>query len=301
MLDKEVAPKTEDVPPATEAAVPEPAEKTEPEPVEEVHVTELENPEETPLVEESPAPEPVPGSSSEVREIPVDAEPVIATPLVSDIAEHVVEPVVTEGTPAIDSVEDVTPAIVPERQYTLDEPEPPVPEVAEQEDPVLTASEPIIKPAAEEGSTSDPLEPDLPAPGPVLGEAPPAKPEPVSEPQESETLHPLAPLEEELSSEETPPTIPEPVEVVQDAPTSDILQEETKQVESSWTPSYSVSTQGGGLDVAPSADEEVIEPTPAPETPVEESAAEPEPAAVPEISTAVEVCVFNVSLPSWQS
>ena len=254
MLDGKVVSKAEDVPSTTEAAEPEPAE---------FQVTELKTPEETPLVAESPTP---------VKEVPVDAEPVIATPLIFDVPEHAVEPVVTEEAPAVDSIESV------------DKPEPPAPEVAEQEDPVPAVSGPIVGPAAEEGFVPDPLRPDVPAP------------EPVSEPQESETVH-LSVLSEKPSLEETPPTIPEPVEAVQDIPAPDVPQEETKQVEGSWTPSYSVSSQGGGLDTAPPADEEIVEPTPAPEPPVEESATEFESTPAPKIVTSAEVCAFMFHLP----
>ena len=320
MLGEEVSPKAEDVPSTTE---PEPAEQVgvvEPEPVEEVQVIELKNPEET-LVEESPAPGPIPEPSNLLVEVSVEVEPVIATPLTFAVPEHVMEPVVTEEAPAVDPVEDITPSVVTEETPALGGFEVPTPElqeeveraasfivapiegsepsprVTEQEVPVSTVSEPTVEPAAEEGSASDPLELNVPAPELTLGEVPPVESEPVGESQESEPAQPPVSFEAkpsvgEVEPEEVPSVIPDPTEVAQDIPASDIPQEETEQVESSWTPSYSVSSQGGGLDAAPPADEEVVEPTPAPEPPVKESATES--ASVPETANPAEVRASNV-------
>ena len=293
-----------------------------PEPTAEVEVTEPENLE-TLLIEESPAPEPVPEPSNEVKEVPVDVEPVVATPLPTfDVPEHIVEPVVAEEeTPTVDSVEGITPEVVAEETSTVDEPEGPNPklqevveepapvvaapaedseppsEVTEQEVPVPVASEPTVEPAAEEESASDPFEADILAPEPTLSEVPPVESESASGPQEPEVVRPPVQSEEkpstdEVELEEASLVISEPVEVSQDAPTSDVPREETKPVEGPWTPSYSVSSQGGGLDTAQPADEETVESTTAPEPLVEKLAADSIPA--PEIVTPAEVCAFNV-------
>jgi len=251
----------------------------------------------------------------------VEAEPVIATPLTFAVPEHVMEPVVTEEAPAVNPVEDVTPSAVTEETPAVDGLEVPTPElqeevegaasvivastessepsprVTEQEVPVSTVSEPTVEPAAEEGSTSDPLELNVPAPEPALGEVPPVESESVGEPQESEPAQPSVSFEAkpsvgEVEPEEAPPAIPDPAEAAQDIPASDVPQEETEQIKSSWTPSYSVSSQGGGLDTAPPADEEVVEPMPVPEPPVEESVTESAP--VPETATPAEVRASNI-------
>jgi len=251
----------------------------------------------------------------------VEAEPVIATPLTFAVPEHVMEPVATEEAPAVDPVEDVTPSVVTEEIPAIDglkvptpelqeevervasvivaptEGSEPSPRVTEQEVPVSTVSEPTVEPAAEGGSASDPLELNVPAPEPVLGEVPPVESESVGEPQQSEPAQkPVSfeakPSVSEVESEEVPSAIPDPAEAAQDISASDVPQEETEQVESSWTPSYSVSSQGGSLDTAPPADEEVVEPTPVPEPSVEESATESAP--VPETATPAEVRASNV-------
>jgi len=322
LLGEEISPSAEDIPSTTEAVEPEQTEQVvEPELVEEVQVTELENPEETLLVEESPAPKLVPEPSNVVKEVLVEAEPVVATPLTFVVPEHVMEPVVTEEALAVDPVEVVTPNVVAEETLAVDELEVPTPglrekieeatsvvaapvegsepspEVTEQEVPVSVVSESTVEPAAEGGPASDPLGPDVPSSEPALGEVPPVESEFVGEPQESEAAEPPAPPEakpsvDEVESGEIPPAIPDPAEAAQDIPALDVPQEETEQAENSWTPSYSVSSQGGDLDTAPPADEEAVESTPAPEPPVEESAAESAPA--PEIVTPAEVRASNV-------
>ena len=93
---------------------------------------------------------------------------------------------------------------------------------------------------------------------PILGEVPPVGPESAAKPQETEVVNPPAPSEEAVVE-------PEPTVLIPDAP-----QEEAKQVDRPWTPSYSVSAQGGGLDNTAPADEEVVEPAVVPEPPVEE-------------------------------
>ena len=315
LLDDEVSLKVEDPPSTTETVEPGPAEQVdvEPESVEEVQVTEHEKTGETLLIDESPAQEPVTEPSNRVNEVPVEAEPVVATPLTFAVPEHVMEPVVTEEAPAISSVEDFTPDVVteetpavgelevptPEFQEKIEKPAPvfaapvegsePSPEVTEQEIPISAVSEPTVEPAAEEGSASGPLESDVPAPEPALGEVPSVESESVGEPQPS--VSEKKPSADEVEPEEDPPTISDPVKAAQDIPASDIPQEETKQVPSSWTPSYSISSQGGGLDTVPPADEEV-ESAPAPKPLVEESPTESAPAS--EIVTTAEVRTSNV-------
>lgn len=258
--------------------------------IEEPEVTEPENPGETLPVRESLATESVPEPSNEVKEVPVDVEPVIATPLSNfAVPEHVVESVVTEEAPAIDPVEDVTPDIVTEEKPAVDKPEAPAPEprenveepasvvaapveepepspeVTEQEVPAHAVSEPTAGPATEEETASGVFELDVPVP----------------EPQEPEA-------EPELAT----PAIFESVEAAQDVPTLDIPQEETKHVGRPWARSYSVSSQGGGLGDTALADAKDVEPTTAPEPPVEEPA--------PEIVTPAEVRVPSVLSPSWK-
>jgi hypothetical protein len=102
------------------------------------------------------------------------------------------------------------------------------------------------------------------------------------------------PYEKELAVDElqgVPPAISEPVEAKHDVPIPAIPQEETKQAERPWTPSYSVSSQGGGLDSAVPT-EEALGQNIATETPVEPAASEPEPVTV------VEVCTFRPLFPS---
>ena len=255
----------------------------------------------------------------------MEAEPVVATPLTFVVPEHVTEEVMTEETRAVDPVKDITPDVIAEETPIVDElevstPEPqekieestfvvaapaespePAPEVTEQEVPVFAVFEPTVEPAAEEGPVSDPLEPDVLASEPALGEAPPVESESVEEPQEFEAAQPPVseekPSIDEVEPEEAPPATFDPVDAAQDIPAPDVPQEETKQVESFWAPSYSVNFQGGSLDTTLPADEEV-QSIPAPEPPVEESVAEFAPA--PEIVTPAEVRASNVPpSPLW--
>lgn len=251
-----------------------------------------------------------------MKEVPVEAEPVVATPLTFVVPEHVTE---QEETRAVDSVEDIIPDVIAEETPTVDELEvstlepqekieastfvvaapvessEPTPEVTEQEVPAFAVFGPTVEPAAEEGPVSDPLEPDVLAPELALGEAPPVESESVEELQEFEAAQPPAseekPSVDEVEPEEAPPAIFDPVNAAQDSPVPDVLQEETKQAESFWAPSYSVNFQGGSLDITLPADEEV-ESIPAPELPVEESVVEFAPA--PEIVTPAEVRASNV-------
>ena len=242
----------------------------------------------------------------------MDAEPVIATPISTfAVPEHIMEPVVEGDTPAVEPVEDVTPDAATQDKPTVDdlevlkagepalvvatpveEPEP-SPEVVEQA--VFAVPEPTVEPTAEEKLAPGVLEPEVPAPEPVLEEVPPVEFELVIEPQEPDVVPPPVPSEEKASIGEAEPE--EAVEAGQDVPTSDVPQEETKQVEGPWTPSYSVSSQGG-LDAAPPADEDV-ESTIAPEPPVEEPVAESGP--VPEVAAPDEVRTFIISSPSWKT
>jgi hypothetical protein len=247
-----------------------------------------------------------------VKEVPVDAEPVIATPISTfAVPEHIVEPIVEGETPAVEPVEDVTPDATIQDKPTVDdlevskageptlvvatlveEPEP-SPEVIEQA--IFAVPEPTVEPTTEEKPTPGVLEPEVPAPEPALEEVPPVESELVIEPQEPDTVPPPVPSEGKPSTDEAEPE--EAIEAAQDVPTSDVPQEETKQVEGPWTPSYSVSSQGG-LDAAPPADEDV-ESTIAPEPPVEEPVAESAP--VPEVATPDEVCTFIILSPSWKT
>lgn len=106
------------------------------------------------------------------------------------------------------------------------------------------------------------------------------------------------PSNDEVETEEVTPATLEPIEAKQDIPTSGVPHEESSEVERSqspWTPSYSVSSQGGVLDNPGLADEEAVGITSAPEPPVEEPTAETIP--TPEIVTPAEVHTFDVSLP----
>ena len=207
-------------------------------PVEGSHVVEPVNLEESLLMEGSPAPEPVLEPSNEVRELPLGADPVIATPLTLAVPEHLMEPVAMQEAPAVNSVVDVAPDVV-----------------------------------AAEGSEPPAKEPEADQP-PALSENPST---------------------DETELKDASPAISGTVETARDAPTSDVPQEQTSQIERSWTPSYSVSSQGGGLDTSQTANEEVVEPTPAPESPAEELATEPAPAS--ETVTSVEVCTLGLPLP----
>ena len=190
----------------------------------------------------------------------------------------------------------------PEPQEKVEEPAPVVatpveelessPDVAEPEVPVTPAPEPTV----EDDSAPIVLEPGLPTPELALGDIPLVESEPVTEPQESEDIPPAVSSErfsvDEAEPEETAPAVSE---VAQDA----LAQEISKEIERSqspWTPSYSVSSQGGGLDSAAPADEEAVEPTSASEPTMEEPAAESTP--TPEIVDSIEVCALNVPFPS---
>jgi len=276
---EEVLPKVEDFPSTTGAAESEPAEQVE--------VTGPENPL---LLESESVTEPSNGV--------VDAEPVIATPLSTpSVTEDVVEPIAVEEVLVVDPVEDVTPDVVAEEKLAVDEPEVPVLEPQE----VVEESVPAA-PAPVEESEPSPEVTRQEVPVPVVSD-PIVEPEvPAPESREAETVPPAVPPEEEGLSvggagpEEATPAISEPVEAAQDVTNPDLPPEETKQVERPWTPSYSVSSQGGGLDDGAPADEEAAEPT-APEPLVEEPAAESVPAPAPEIVTPAEVRAFVGSSP----
>ena len=281
LLDDDVLPEVQDAPAA--------AEVPEPEPVKEVEVTEPENTQETLPVDEPSVQEPVLEPSNDVKEVPVEAEPVVAIPLtVLAVPEPLVELVVEEAQ-VVDSVGE---AEVPAPQG--EEVKEPVPVVAESaEEP-----EPFVEDAASEPTAElETVVTDVPA-EPVVREAPPVEPESVAEPQETEVADLPVPSEEpavdDVELEEVTPAISEPVEAEPEAPISDVPREETKSVERPWTPSYSVSSQGGGLDKVAPADEEVSEPTIVPEPPVEESAA-----PAPEIATPTEVCALGVLFSSF--
>jgi len=293
LLDEEVTPRVTGVPSTTDAAYLGPVEGVDAvvaEPIEEVEVTKPENPEGTLPVEESPATELVPEPSKEVKEVAMDTEPVIATPLSNfAVPEHMVDQVVTEGAPAVNFVEDATPDIVTEEKSAVEEPAPvvaaPVEEPESSPEVLAHVSEPTAEPAAEGETASDVFNLNVPA----------------LEPQETEAVYPPVPPEEEPSIDEaepevTTPSISEPVEAAQDVATSDVPQEETKQVERPWTRSYSVSSQGGVWDSTVPADEEVVEPTTAPEPPVDKPATEPTPRL--ESVTPAEVRAFSISFPS---
>jgi len=225
---------------------------------------------------------------------------------------------VTEEAPAVDSVWGITPDVATEEKPTVGEPEVPVPEprkeveehapaeepgpspeITEHELPAPAASEPTVEPVTEEEPTSGVSEPELPTHELAVGDVPLAESESVIEPQETGAVPPPVPSEEKSSAvetklEEATPVISEPAEASLDVPTSDIPQQGSNEVErprSPWTPSYSVSSQGGGLDNLAPADEEVIGSTTAPELPVEEQAAESAP--MPEIVNTAEVRTIN--------
>ena len=195
---------------------------------------------------------------------------------------------------------------VPDPQKELKEPAPAEepassPEVTKHEIPAPVVSEPTVETTAEEEPASGVPEPEFPTPEPPVGEVHPAEPESVIEPQEFGPVPPPVTSEEKHSAvetelEEATPAISEPAEPPLDVPTSDVPQQESNKVErphSPWTPSYSVSSQGGGLDNLAPADEEVVESTIAPEPPVEEPPAES--MLTPEIATPAEVRAFNPS------
>lgn len=277
LLDDDVLPEVQDAPAA--------AEVPEPEPVKEVEVTEPENAQETLPVDEPSVQEPVLEPSNDVKEVPVEAEPVVARPLtVLAVPEPLVELVVEEAQ-VVDSV---------------DEAEVPVPLAEETEGPG-----PIVAESAEEPEPS----PEDAAPEPTVEletavtevldvPAEPVEPELAAEFQKIEAADLPVPSEQlaldNAELEEVTPAISEPIETEPEAPISDVPQEETKSVERPWTPSYSVSSQGGGLDKIAPADEEVSGPTIVPEPPVEEPVA-----PVPETVTPTEVCTLGVLFPSF--
>ncbi|KAF9791018.1 hypothetical protein BJ322DRAFT_421677 [Thelephora terrestris] len=311
VYDDDVLAEVEDVPSAAEVDLVEQVDVFEPEPVEEVEVTEPENPEETlpveeplpveetltveetlpvdetPLVEETlPVEETIPSES--IVEVPVDAEPVIARPLpIFAVSELAVDHPVVEAQ-VVDSVDEAAPlpdeveGPVPVVAASVEEPDSPS-EVIEQE--VLAASELAVEPLAEEAATDAP-ESDFPA-EPTQEEVPPVESEAVLASQKTEAVGLPVPSEElavdEVEPDDVSPAFSEPAEAEEEVPTPDVSQEETKSLERPWTPSYSVSSLGGGLDKVAPADEEVSEPTIVPEPPLEE----PAPPA-PEIITSTE-------------
>ena len=287
MLDEEVPPEVEDTP----ASEPDPAAVDQ-------EVAEREDFEET---------LPAGGPSNEVTEVLVDAEPVVARPLPTlATTNQILEPGVKEA-PVV-GLGNVAPGVITEEKPVVDEVKEPVPpleveepapvvtepvanpkpesEVVKQEVPPPTITEPAVEPAIEE--------PVSHVPEPTSAEDPPAEPDSVEEFQEPVSGSSV-PYEKELVVDElegVPPAISEPVEAKRDLPIPDVPEEETKQAGRPWTPSYSVSSQGGGLDSAVPAEEEALEPNVATETPVEPAACEPE------TVTLVEVCILRASFPS---
>lgn len=271
LLDATVLPEVEDVLSTAETADPKPAEEDE--------VIRSENSEDTLPLEEPHVPEPAPVSSNNVIEVLVDAEPVVARPLPDLAAAEHVDSVV-EGEPVVNSIEDiVSEGLIDEADVLITQPEEvkeptvagaveasePSPGVVEQGVPIPIPSEPAVEPANEE-PVLNVSESDV-----IAGTVPHVEPGSMVEPQETETWNPPVTSEEEatvdkVGLEQAPSAISEP-----------------------WTPSYSVSSQGGGLEDALSADGEITEPTVAPELSVEEPAA---PTA--ETGTPAEVCALRV-------
>ena len=270
-----------------------PAEKikiVEPEPAKEVEVTERENSKDTLPVEGQPSPKFFSGSSDDVIEVLVKAEPVVARPLPILAAPEYVEQVLEEA-PVVNSVENIIPNVVSQGEVTIgtevsvtqpEADEEPVPVVSEsvkepepslgavdQEAPAFAISKPAEKPT-NEAPAFDVPESDVAPVDPSLEVVPPVEPESVVESQETE-----------IESEQVPLTISEPVEVGQHVLVPDAPQEEAQEADRPWTPSYTVSSQGGGLDNTVSTDEVVVDPMVNPEPLVEEPA--------PEIVTPVEV------------
>ena len=265
MLEEGIPHEAEDVRSTTEVADPGPTERgdvVEPEPVEEVEVTEESLPGDDP-----PAQVLVSQSLNSVREIPVDVEPVIARPL--PILE-----LTAEGT---HSVEEVTADIVPTAPGSAEELKPSH-EAIEREIVAFASSEPPVEPVAENSASVVP-EPYALAPNLTSEEVPALEPGLVTGSQKVEVVTPALPQEhtaDETQPEEVPPVVSEHIEAEQ---VSGALQE-PEHVERPWTPSYSVSSQGGGLDNVASTEEDTI----APEPPVEVAATPP-----PEIVASAEV------------
>ena len=193
----------------------------------------------------------------------------------------------------------------PEPQEKVEEPVPVVAVPVEESESSSDVAEPEVsvtpapEPTVEDDSAPVVLEPGLPTPEPALGDIPLVESESVTEPQEPEAIPPAVSSErfstDEAEPEETVPTASESVEVLQDA----LTQERSKEIERSqspWTPSYSVSSQGGGLDSAAPADEEAVEPTSASEPTMEEPVAESVP--TPEIVDSIEVRDLDAPSPS---
>lgn len=227
-------------------------------------------------VEEQPALDLVLESSNDVREVLVDANPVVARPLPTLAALEYVESVVEEAPVVNPVILDIVPEEVPAAQ-----PE----EVEEPKSPGVVQQEPAVERTNEE-SASDVPESIVISAELTLRQVPPVDPELVTVTQEVEAVV------DEVEPQQVPLVISEPVEVEYDVQVPDALQEEAKQVDRPWTPSYSVSSQGGGSDNVVAADEGNAEPSIVPEPPVEEPAA---PAYVTTIPA--EVCVLDVSFP----
>ena len=323
--DEEAAPRVEDVPPTTEAADPDPVEKVdiaEPESVKEVEVTEAENPEETRIDDTPPAPEPVSEPPSDVREVPVDAEPIIATPLLAaPISENVVEPAAETALVVVDSVGETAPDVVSEENL-IEEGGVLAPQTKEVEEPVTVIAEsveetaPVVVESIEESEPSPDVieqkdttpavservveeptpQPDVSATEHTTEEVPPVEPQSTAESPETEVIEKPAPEEPVINGveqEEVPPAISEPTEAEQEASIPDVPREEVKPIERPWTPSYSVSSQGGGLDNAVPADEEISKPTVAPGPPAEEPVV-----SASEVEVPTEVRIPRISFPS---
>ena len=274
----------------------------EPEPVEAVQFAEPENVEGT-FIKESPTSEPVLEPSNGVKEVLMEAESVVTTPLTLAVQEHLMEPVVIQGASAVDPGVDVAPDVVAVVTAPVEGSEPSA-EEPNQGGLVSAVPGPAVEPVAAKEPASNPLELGVPTPEFSLGVVPSIEFESAREPQESGTDQPPIPSDENPSTGEAElkdasPAISGFVEAAHDALTSDVPQEQTSQTERSWTPSYSVSSQGRSLDTSSTADEGVVEPTPAPEPHVEEPAVEPVPTS--ETVTSVEVRTLDLPLPSWKT
>ena len=291
------------IPSATEAVEPDPTDKVDTLELKPAEVTEPENAQDTLPIEEPPSPKHVSELRNDSIEILVDAEPVVARPLPIFVVPEDVKPIVEEA-PAVNPVEDVVPHLVSEQKFTAEAEVPTMqPEeveepasslgVVEQEVPTPVVPEPVVEPANQLPAFDVP-EPYVSAPELTSGEVPPAEPESLAESREIEAVDPPGPSEEEAAvgtfePEQVPSAIPEPVEVEKDALISDAPQEGAEQVDRPLTPSYSVSSQGGGLDRTAFTDGEVAEAVVVPEPPVEEPDA-----PTPEIVTPAEVCAPDV-------
>lgn len=219
------------------------------------------------------------------------------------VGKPVREAEVSEDAPTVDSVDGVTPGVATEEKPTVGEPEVPVPEPQKElEGPAQAEGLGPSPEAVKQGVPT--LVVSKPTTEPATEDKPAAESESVIEPQEPGPVPPIVSFEgpspDEAELQAATPAISKSVEAAQEVPTPDVPQEESNEVgrsQSPWTPSYSVSSQGGGLDNLGSADEEVVGSTTTHEPPVEEPIAEP--TSAPEIVTPAEVRAFNpLFLPS---